>query len=184
MYGYDYEEDVLLSLRVLRYLYEESPVRAQEVADIFKALDPDEMYEFVEYAFWDIFTDAAFDSEDDSGMGTIDVSHPAIDRFYELAGQLELSRGGDGRGSCRKIHDVVEFFLCGASYSLYDFNVQFCGIGVRVKLTLSTDCYDPLPFFNSFIDMLLYFQQENQRIEELLRIEEEKATEQNRKGAA
>ena len=40
MYGYDYEEDVLLSLRVLRYLYEESPVRAQEVADIFKVLDP------------------------------------------------------------------------------------------------------------------------------------------------
>ena len=53
-----------------------------------------------------------------------------------------------------------------------------------INLQLSPDCYDPLPFFNSFIDMLLYFRQESQRLEELIRQDEQKTEHLPREEAA
>lgn len=51
MYDYEYEEDVLLTLRLLKYLQEESPARAQEAVEAFKTLVPEDPYEFIEYTF-------------------------------------------------------------------------------------------------------------------------------------
>ena len=64
MYDYEYEEDVLLTLRLLKYLQEESPARAQEAVEAFKTLVPEDPYEFIEYTFWDIFTDITFASDE------------------------------------------------------------------------------------------------------------------------
>ena len=40
MYDYEYEEDVLLTLRLLKYLQEENPDRAQDAVAVFKTLAP------------------------------------------------------------------------------------------------------------------------------------------------
>lgn len=184
MYDCEYEGDVLLTLRILKYLQEESPARAQKAVELFKTLDPEDPYEFVEYTFWDIFTDITFDPDEADELTTTTLSHPEIDRFFSLAGQLELMGGEiSGANQC-KVHDVVEFFLCGPTYSVFHFSVQVVGDSIKIRLQLSPDCYDPLPFFNSFIDMLLYFRQENQRLQELIRAAEQKPEDLPREEAA
>lgn len=124
MYDYEYEEDVLLALRLLKYLQEESPARAQKTVDLFKTLDPEDPYEFIEYTFWDIFTDITFDSNEAEELTIATFSHPGIDRFYALATRLELVRGQQSGANQKKVHDIVEFFLCGATYSVFQFSVQ------------------------------------------------------------
>lgn len=184
MYDYEYEEDVLLALRVLKYLQEESSVRAQKAVELFKTLDPEDPYEFIEYTFWDIFTDITFDSDEADELTIVTFSHPEIDRFYALAARLELAEGQQTGASQKKVHDIVDFFLCGATYSVFQFSIQAVGASVKINLQLSPDCYDPLPFFNSFIDMLLYFRQESRRLEELIQLKEQKTEDLPREEAA
>lgn len=184
MYDYEYEEDVLLTLRLLKYLQETNPARAREAVELFQTLDPEDPYELIEYTFWDFFTDTISLSDEDEGITTVAFSHPEINRFYTLAVQLELMKGQQSGANQKKVHDVVEFFLCGASYSVYDFSIRVVGASVIINLRLSPDCYEPLPFFNSFIDMLLYFRQESRRLEKLIRLEEEKAEDLPREEAA
>lgn len=184
MYDYEYEEDVLLTLRLLKYLQEESPARAQEAAELFRTLDPEDPCEFVEYTFWAIFTDLIFDSDVADELTVATLSHPKIDRFFSLARQLELMGGEISGAIQRKVHDVVEFFLCGPTHSVLQLNTQAVGSSIKIELWLSPDCYDHLPFVNSFIDMLLYFQQENQRLEELIRTKKQKTEDLPREEAA
>ena len=184
MYDYEYEEDVLLTLRLLKYLQEENPDRAQDAVAVFKTLAPEDPYEFIEYTFCDIFTDITFDSDEAEELTIATFSHPGIDRFYALLARLELIEGQQTGASRKKVHDIVEFFLCGATYSVFQFSVQVVDASVTINLQLSPDCYDPLPFFNSFIDMLLYFQQESQRLEELIRQKEQETDNLPREEAA
>ena len=184
MYDYEYEEEVLLTLRLLKYLQEENPDRAQDAVATFKTLATEDPYEFIEYTFWDIFTDITFDSDEAEELTIATFSHPGIDRFYALATRLELIAGQQTGASQKKVHDIVEFFLCGATYSVFQFSIQAVETSVTINLQLSPDCYDPLPFFNSFIDMLLYFRQESQRLEELIRQEEQETEHLPREEAA
>lgn len=184
MYDYEYEEDVLLTLRLLKYLQEESPARAQEAVEAFKTLVPEDPYEFIEYTFWDIFTDITFASDEAEELTIATFSHREINRFYALLARLELIEGQQTGASQKKVHDIVEFFLCGATYSVFQFSVQVVDASVTINLQLSPDCYDPLPFFNSFIDILLYFRQESQRLEELIRQDEQKTEHLPREEAA
>ena len=75
MYDYEYEEDVLLTLRLLKYLQEENPDRAQDAVAVFKTLAPEDPYEFIEYTFWDIFTDITFDSDEAEELTIATFSH-------------------------------------------------------------------------------------------------------------
>ena len=109
MYDYEYEEDVLLTLRLLKYLQEESPARAQEAVEAFKTLVPEDPYEFIEYTFWDIFTDITFASDEAEELTIATFSHREINRFYALLARLELIEGQQTGASQKKVHDIVEF---------------------------------------------------------------------------
>lgn len=71
------------------------------------------------------------------------------------------------------IHDIVEFYVCGASYSIMDLNVTAIESFIQIKVLFSPDCYEPLLFGNSMVDVLLYCQRECQRLEGLLQLEGE-----------
>ena len=174
MYDYEYENEILLSLRILKYLQEENPGSAQDAVNIFKTLAPEDVYGVIDYMFWDIFPNITFSSDADDELTIATFSHPEIDRFCALAMRLDHAKGLQSGANRRKVHDLVEFFLCGPTASVLQFNIQVVEASVMINVHLSPDCYEPLLFFNSFIDMLLYFQQENQRLEELIRQEEEK----------
>lgn len=51
MYDYEYEEDVLISLQMLKYLHDNSPERFQHTLDMFSEFDVDAFYMAADYAF-------------------------------------------------------------------------------------------------------------------------------------
>ena len=58
MYGYEYEFDFLLCLRLLKFLHMQSPESAKRVIEIYKEVDTEEIDIVMEEILWDIFSDA------------------------------------------------------------------------------------------------------------------------------
>lgn len=168
MYGYDYESDVLLLLRLLKYLHEQDPKTAERLSAYWEKIDPEFLFDTVENILWEIFSDVEFDEDPEWEATIATFSHPVIDRLYELGRRLERSQGRHRGSWQQKIHDIVEFFICGASYSIAELNVRATDGNVKIKVRYSYDCYDPVPFGNSLVDVLLYCQQENERLEKLI----------------
>lgn len=182
MYDYDYESEVLLVLRLLKYLREQDQDAAKALIERQKIFDADMMYELAEYIIWEIFADVEFDSDPEWENSIASFSHPIIDRLYELGCHLSSIQGRSSGSWQRKIHDVVEFYTCGASYSVVGLSVTAVGGNVQIKTTFSIDCYEPILFGNSLVDVLLYCQRECLRLEdEIKRVEEE--TEQREEAA-
>ena len=173
MYDYDYETDVLLVLRLLKYLQEQDQTTATSLIQWQKKFDPDMMYELAESIIWEIFADVEFESDTDWENSIANFSHPIIDRLYELGGRLNRIQGRPAGSWQRKIHDIVEFYVCGASYSIMDLNVTAIESFIQIKVLFSPDCYEPLLFGNSMVDVLLCCQRECQRLEGLLQLEGE-----------
>ena len=73
----------------------------------------------------------------------------------------------------KKIRDIVEYFAVGGSYSVYDWKVSFEGNSVQLELWLSPDSYEPMAFNASLLDLLLYVQRENARLEKELTVAED-----------
>lgn len=165
MYDYDYEADILLCLRVLKYLYDHDSVAVQDIMERYTVLSPDTMYEIGETAIWEILDIVA--SEDDANYDTtiLTVSQPLFDRLYTLGRRTELARGRYISGWVQKIHDILEYFVLGASYSLYSLEVRTVNSRIEIRMGLSPDCYEPLLFGSSIVDALLYCQREIRRLE-------------------
>lgn len=64
-----------------------------------------------------------------------------------------------------KIKDTFLFYVVGASHSVFDVAYYFGIDSVKIDITLSPDCYEPLLFLNSIINMILYCQKEVRRLE-------------------
>jgi len=165
MYDYDYEEVVILALRVMKYLHQYAPQELDRILDYFETFDIDSFYCAVDCGIWSIFEDSASEIEEETDFETISFQHTELNRFYDL-----------GRRWCslhdcfcstwqEKIKDAVNYYVIDYSYSVYDMKISFEGDGVRIKVWLSPDCYDPVYFVASLLDLLLYLQTENRRLE-------------------
>ena len=93
MYGYEYEFDFLLCLRLLKFLHMQSPEAAKRVVEIYKELGTEEIGIVMEEILWDIFSDAEFDTDEFNELTIVYFSHRDIDRLYEL-GRQESARHG------------------------------------------------------------------------------------------
>ena len=87
MYDYDdYEEDVLLVLRVLKYLH---GVQTRE--EFLKTLNHcteagmDELYELADTFTWELFPAAVFDIDEEWDATTMSFSHPNIDCYTDAS---------------------------------------------------------------------------------------------------
>ena len=75
MYGYEYEFDFLLCLRLLKFLHMQSPESAKRVIEIYKEVDTEEIGIVMEEILWDIFSDAEFDTDEFNELTIVYFSH-------------------------------------------------------------------------------------------------------------
>ncbi len=184
MYGYEYEFDFLLCLRLLKFLHMQSPEAAKRVVEIYKELDTEEIGIVMEEILWDIFSDAEFDTDEFNELTIVYFSHRDIDRLYELGRQESARHGRISDSWRRKIQDISEFFATGPTYSIFEFSHHFSTKGVVFEAKLSPDCYEPILFGNTLIDMVLYCQRDLRRLEERMESESVIELEAERKEAA
>jgi len=169
MYDYDYEADILLVLRLLKFLKEQDPQAAANMTKLYEEWGLDELYELPEIILWEIFDDVTFDEDPEFETSIVTFSHPVFDRLCELGQQLEALRGRIAGGWQRKIQDILEFFACGASYSVDCLQMRFIGGKGTVDIHFSGNCYEPVYFANSLVDALLYCKRECLRLEEMIK---------------
>lgn len=111
----------------------------------------------------------------------VQCSHPIIDRLYEQGRASDPKHGSRQSVWSKKLHDITEYFVLGATNSVYKFSQHIAGDHVILEFCLSPDYYEPLYFANSLVDLLRYCQCSIRRIEAKLA---ERETENIRKEAA
>ena len=161
MYDYDdYEEDVLLVLRVLKYLH---GVQTRE--EFLKTLNHcteagmDELYELADTFTWELFPAAVFDIDEEWDATTMSFSHPNIDCYLSLTGRLDTTHGH--RLALRKRLEDIALYFCMVTDSVTGVQFSPMDESTCVKLRFSPDCCDTLGFANSMVD------RENRRLEKL-----------------
>jgi hypothetical protein len=178
VYDYEYEESILLALRLLSFLREDHPETFTTLIQEIEELNLDSAYELADLFLMGAggFLDLGTADEEDSELSVLYISHPSINRFLTLNEACKtIGMVTHVEQVRKKFHDIVEFYATGLTSSVYGIDISFGAHTAHIRLILSPDYYSPLEFANSLIDMLLYIRQENQRLEGLL--EESKATE-------
>ena len=163
MYGIEYEDDILLLLRMIKFLHMQSPDAAHIFCQSHPVVDMEELLMVIDEAT------------------VVQCSHPVIDRLYELGRASDPKHGSRQSVWSKKLHDITEYFVLGATNSVYKFSQHIAGDHVVLEFCLSPDYYEPLYFANSLVDLLRYCQCSVRRIEAKLA---ERETENIRKEAA
>lgn len=109
--------------------------------------DPDMiMYDLL----WAFFDEEPEETDDE--FYTVRFSDQSIDRLYQLGCQDGDIFSSKFRMWQEKIKDIFLFYVVGASHSVFDVAYHFTGDGVKIDITLSPDCYEPILFLNSITD--------------------------------
>ena len=119
--------------------------------------------------------------EPEEGVYDLDWLGEIIDRLYEQGRASDPKHGSRQSVWSKKLHDITEYFVLGATNSVYKFSQHIAGDHVILEFYLSPDYYEPLYFANSLVDLLRYCQCSIRRIEAKLA---ERETENIRKEAA
>lgn len=181
MYGIEYEDDILLLLRMIKFLHMQSPDAAHIFCQSYPVVDMEELLMVIDEVMWDIFDDVNFFFDEEYEATVVQCSHPIIDRLYEQGLASDPKHGSRQSVWSKKLHDITEYFVLGATNSVYKFSQHIAGDHVVLEFCLSPDYYEPLYFANSLVDLLRYCQCSVRRIEAKLA---ERETENIRKEAA
>lgn len=181
MYGIEYEDDILLLLRMIKFLHMQSPDAAHIFCQSHPVVDMEELLMVIDEVMWDIFDDVNFFFDEEYEATVVQCSHPIIDRLYEQGRASDPKHGSRQSVWSKKLHDITEYFVLGATNSVYKFSQHIAGDHVILEFCLSPDYYEPLYFANSLVDLLRYCQCSIRRIEAKLA---ERETENIRKEAA
>ena len=84
MYGIEYEDDILLLLRMIKFLHMQSPDAAHIFCQSHPVVDMEELLMVIDEVMWDIFDDVNFFFDEEYEATVVQCSHPVIDRLYEL----------------------------------------------------------------------------------------------------
>ena len=176
MYGYYYETDILLFLRLGKYLYDQDPAALEEILNEAPEFDPYLSGDYCERFTYAICSQLVVDAEvfvdeyigDEITIVFWTFSHPVINRFCQLSMEWCGICGQSTAAWQGKLSDVAEYFLLGENDSLCRMECTSKGGSAKIRTWLSPDCYDPASFGNALVDMLLFLQQENERLEGLL----------------
>ena len=168
MYGYDYENEILLLMRVLKYLFQSDQNSFHILLSGGKELDCDDLYDTAESLFDCIFVNAEIDFDTESQLDVIYLSHPSLDKVLSLSREW-CSLSATSIGARRKqLEDIMDFFLVGAGYIIYDIKYRFTNNSVQITLWMSPEWYEPLLLLNYLVSLLLYVQEENEHLERLI----------------
>lgn len=165
MYGIEYEDDILLLLRMIKFLHMQSPDAAHIFCQSYPVVDMEELLMVIDEVMWDIFDDVNFFFDEEYEATVVQCSHPIIDRLYEQGRASDPKHGSRQSVWSKKLHDITEYFVLGATNSVYKFSQHIAGDHVVLEFCLSPDYYEPLYFANSLVDLLRYCQCSIRRIE-------------------
>lgn len=166
MYDYEYETDILLFLRLLKFLHTDQPKVLEEIIRDYPTADEENMEMIMDELLFTLFADVGTYDDDGDGMTAVRFSDDRIDRLYARG-----CKGGGESSAFRinawqeKIKDAFLFYVTETSYSVFDLNFHFTQASVSIDVTLSPDCYEPGIFLNSLVNMILYCQRELEYLE-------------------
>lgn len=167
MYGYEYEDDVLGTIRVLKYIHDVRPEAFRESMKSFYTMTADDTYDIIVNCMWDLFDDILYDWDDEFEMEVIEFSDTVFSRYLEVGRELCSLRGQNSNVLYqRKLQDITEFYLCEPSYSLWRIEQTITASSYLTRVWLSPDCYEPILFANNLLDMLLHVRKETVLMEE------------------
>lgn len=184
MYDYEYEQDALLALRLLKFLHRQDKDVLHDLLKQFECSNIDDLVQCAEISIWEIFSDVTFTTDPDWDTDIATFSHPIIDRFYDLGNRWCAVHGILRSAWMRKTEDVVRYFVGGISYDAAELNFTFSAAHVTLRIKFSPDGSETLLFGNAMVDMLLYMEREIQQMEALMRKIEEEEKNMDRKAAA
>lgn len=165
MYGFEYEFDVLLVLRLMKILHGRDPEALKSAIEAHTVLTLDELELLIEPIIWSLFEDLEYDVDEFEETEIMRLTHPVINSVYISATQQQDPLGNLQSAWQKKIQDITEFFISGPTSSVYRLRYDFSSSEVRIEMWLSPDYHEPLVFLNTLADMLLYFEKELQRLQ-------------------
>lgn len=176
MYGYYYETDTLLFLRLAKYLHDQDPDTLDKILNEAPEYDSFFSGDYCERITYAICSQVVVDSEIviDEYVGeeiVIDFwtfSHPLINQFCRLSMEWCGVCGQSTAAWQAKLSDIAEYYLLGENNTLCRMECTPKGGSAKIRAWLSPDCYDPAGFGNALVDMLIFLRQENERLERFL----------------
>lgn len=169
MYGFDYEEDILGVLRLLKYLSIKEPEHERRIRNYYDAFNEDDVFQLAQEAIWAIYDEAFFTEDEESQMAVVMVRHKEFDRFLALGREWQTLNGaGNSAAYGRKLQDAFCFFVAGMTHSVFDVAFHCQSAIPVIEVWLSPDCFEEVPFANGMLDLLIYIEQENKHLEQLI----------------
>ena len=80
MYNYEYEDDILLFLRLMKFLHTEHPFVLEQIIKDYPTADEEDIWMILDELLMAVFDEGAPDEGDD--MMTVRFSDERIDRLY------------------------------------------------------------------------------------------------------
>ena len=105
MYGIEYEDDILLLLRMIKFLHMQSPDAAHIFCQSHPVVDMEELLMVIDEVMWDIFDDVNFFFDEEYEATVVQCSHPIIDRLYEQGRASDPKHGSRQSVWSKKLHD-------------------------------------------------------------------------------
>lgn len=175
MYDYEYEWEVLGFLRMLKYAWQMNQAVLTELSHFLgNQMDINTIYEeaapllLVEYLCTDYLEDEAEDPYDGE-LPCYGLSEPDLNEFLKLCEQIDTIYFGTWYSvGERKLRDAAELFVVGGANTVVDFKLTRRSGVCSLIFWLSPDCYQPIEFGNSIIDLITYIRAENTRMREEL----------------
>lgn len=161
MYDYEYEGDVLCALRVLKYFQMNRPERFQAVCECYEKLELNTVDELIWEVTWELFDNVISDFEPDFEVDTFIIGDALLDRLWALIQKRARKGGRFSEFACRELfRDTMNYYLTATSSTIARVDCFFHREGVQVKLWMSRDIWEPLPFANDVVTLLLYLEAE------------------------
>lgn len=107
MYGIEYEDDILLLLRMIKFLHMQSPDAAHIFCQSHPVVDMEELLMVIDEVMWDIFDDVNFFFDEEYEATVVQCSHPIIDRLYEQGRASDPKHGSRQSVWSKKLHDML-----------------------------------------------------------------------------
>lgn len=170
MYNYDYEFEVLATLRVLKLLHSKRPEVLPGVLSFWDAMDMDTVEEIACNAVWELFDQWECAIDEETELEVITVTDALFLRYLELSRRwYTVHVGGCGGAHVQKFQDLACFALQSLGSSIYDITFQHGPDSMVLRLWLSPDCYEPSTLAHSVVDFLLTLEMEIDQMDELLK---------------
>ncbi len=164
MYDYEYEEDVLAVLRMLKLLKERQPERYRAICEQYEEVEWQFFDELAWTCVWEVFDETFNDFDPDYEVEIMVVEDAALDRFWTNLQKKARESGSYSLAACRSyIRDTTEYFLRASSYTVAGIECITHEKSLTLKLWISPDTYNPVEFATDIVTFLQYLQAENEK---------------------